>query len=82
MKNKSKYYLQRENYDRYEQISDIIKKLPKQINICNEIRMFFNSNENQSKEQSFNILDISSSESTPNNIFLFFLFYFLQSIHF
>ena len=25
-------YLQRENYDRYEQISDIIKKLPKQIN--------------------------------------------------
>jgi len=63
-------YLQRENYDRYEQISDIIKKLPKQINICNEIRLFFKSNENQNKEQSFNILE--NEEEINNNNSMFF----------
>ena len=62
-------YLQRENYDRYEQISDIIKKLPKQINICNEIRLFFKSNENQNKEQSFNILDNEEEINNNNSIF-------------
>ena len=65
-------YLQRENYDRYEQISDIIKKLPKQINICNEIRLFFKSNENQNKEQSFNILDNEEEINNNNNNSIFF----------
>ena len=62
-------YLQRENYDRYEQISDIIKKLPKQVNICNEIRAFFKSNEKQNKEQSFNILDNEEEEINNNTVF-------------
>ena len=34
-------YIQRENYDKYESLYDIIKKLPQQINICQEIKQFF-----------------------------------------
>ena len=43
-------YIQRENYDKYESLFDIIKKLPKQINICEDIKQLFkdgNKNENE-----------------------------------
>ena len=42
-------YFQKENFDRYDQIGDLIKKLPKEVNICDEIRLFFKSN-NQFKK--------------------------------
>ena len=61
-------YLQRENYDRYEQIGDIIKKLPKQINICDEIKLFFKNNEKPNKELSFNILEKEEEENTDNTV--------------
>ena len=56
-------YFQKENYDRYDHIGDLINKLPKEINICDEIKLFFKSNEKQNKDLSFNILDFSEEEN-------------------
>ena len=61
-------YLQRENYDRYEQIGDIIQKLPKEINICDEIRIFFKTNDNQKKEQDFSLLNNMEEENINNSV--------------
>ena len=52
-------YIQRENYDHYENLYDIIKKLPKQMNICDEIKEFFKdpkNNKNEKEENEFNLL--------------------------
>ena len=57
-------YFQRENFDKYESICDIIKKLPKEINICDEIKLFFKSNESGKKEKDngFNILNNNNDD--------------------
>ena len=67
-------YFQRENFDKYESICDLIKKLPKEINICDEIRLFFKSNGKEKEkekikkdnENSFNILNNDDEEEEIN----------------
>ena len=67
-------YFQRENFDKYESICDLIKKLPKEINICDEIRLFFKSNGKEKEkekikkdnENSFNILNNDDDEEEIN----------------
>ena len=66
-------YFQKENFDRYDQIGDLIKKLPKEVNICDEIRLFFKSNSKQNKEQSFNILEIYEDNNKNDSLIYFSL---------
>ena len=64
-------YFQKENFDRYEPIGNLIKNLPKEINICDEIKLFFKSN--QKKEQNnFNLLDINEEENDNNKPNIYF----------
>jgi hypothetical protein len=62
-------YIQRENYDKLESLYDIIKKLPKQVNICDELKQFFrNDNKNDiKKENDFILLNINNNNENKEN---------------
>ena len=64
-------YIQRENYDKYESVYDIIKKMPNQMNICDEIKQFFrdvSKKGDKNEENGFNILsDNNKGNKAPNN---------------
>ena len=67
-------YIQRENYDKYESLYDIIKKLPEQINICEEIKQFFkgksemnNIKEKKDDDDGYNLLSNDNNNNNASN---------------
>ena len=65
-------YIQRENFDKLESLYDIIKKLPKQINICEEIILLFKGNDNKIEvNNDFNLLinNDNNNKSDSNGIY-------------
>jgi len=66
-------YIQRENYDKYESLYDIIKKLPQQINICQEIKQFFkgksemNAIKENKDDDGYNLLSNDNNNNIDSN---------------
>jgi CRISPR/Cas system CSM-associated protein Csm2 small subunit len=76
-------YIQRENYDKFESLYDIIKKLPNQINICDETKQFFkglNKNESKNEEDEFNLLSNNDKGNKASNDNIYFSICTLISI--
>ena len=65
-------YFQKENYDRYEQIGNLIQNLPKEINICDEIKLFFKPKEKTEEDKSFNLFNINEEEKADKKEGIYF----------